>query len=81
MEQAKNEAWQAGEDARQSAAKANEAYENTIGAKDSAVTEIRKAETDALKQCGGISRPGGVCSCGCCRSRRKGKKPKRPFRK
>lgn len=48
VEQAKNEAWQAGEDARQSAAKANEAYENTIGAKDSAVTEIRKAETDAL---------------------------------
>lgn len=48
VEQAKDEAWQAGEDARQSAAKANEAYENTIGAKDSAVTEIRKAETDAL---------------------------------
>ena len=48
VEQAKDEAWQAGEDARQSAAKANEAYENTLGAKDSAVTEIRKAETDAL---------------------------------
>ena len=48
VEQAKDEAWQAGKDARQSAAKANEAYENTIGAKDSAVTEIRKAETDAL---------------------------------
>ena len=42
VEQAKDEAWQAGEDARQSAAKANEAYENTIGAKDSAVTEIRR---------------------------------------
>lgn len=76
MEQAKDEAWQAGEDARQSAAKANEAYENTIGAKDSAVTEIRKAETDALNNVEASAGPAASAAADAAAARRKGKNRK-----
>lgn len=80
VEQAKDEAWQAGEDARQSAAKANEAYENTIGAKDSAVTEIRKAETDALNNVEASAGPAASAAADAAAAGAR-KKPKRPSRR
>lgn len=76
VEQAKDEAWQAGEDARQSAAKANEAYENTIGAKDSAVTEIRKAETDALNNVEASAGPAASAAADAAAAGAKGKTEK-----
>ena len=46
--QATGEAWQAGEDARRSAAEARQALTEVVGAKDTVVKEVRKAETDAI---------------------------------
>lgn len=38
--------------------------------------EYTQSRDGCTEQCGGISRPGGVCGCGCCRSKRKGKNRK-----
>ena len=48
VEQAKDEAWQAGADANKSAEEARQAMEETKGIRDGSVTAVKKAETDAL---------------------------------